>query len=117
MLEKLYQWATGLDQEALLKLSTYHGTSGVITLLMRLPGENAGLVTVYNSPGGAYLKLWRSVFERRAPRSIAPVEKIIGPNVIGQGTTLHSISDALLECLGGAYREANLTDANPVPIF
>jgi hypothetical protein len=107
MLERLYHWAVGLEHEGLIELSTYHGARGVTTLLMRLPMYKGGLVTIYNSSGGAYLQLWRSVFERRAPQSIATVEKLISPNLIGQGTTLRNISDALLECLTAAYQEAH----------
>lgn len=108
MLERLYRWAVGLEDEELLMLSTYRGSSGIITLLMRLQVDNVGLVTIYNSSGGAYLQLWRSVFERRAPESIALVEELISPLAIGQGSTIHEPSDELLERLHQAYQEAKM---------
>jgi hypothetical protein len=43
-------------------------------------------VTIWNE-GGAYLQFWRSVFERRAPKSLPLVERIIAPLKIGQGNT------------------------------
>ena len=36
----------------------------------------------------AILSFWRSVFERRAPNSIGPIETLIAPDVIGQGNTI-----------------------------
>jgi hypothetical protein len=75
-----------------------------LTLLPRLRTENVGLVTIWNE-GGAYLQFWRSVFERRAPKTLSRVERIT-PVQIGQGNTAREVSDALLEALTDAYREA-----------
>ena len=63
-LRRLYEWALHLEQDALVRLSTYHGIANRWTLLPRLRTEKAGLVTIWND-GGAYLQFWRSVFERR----------------------------------------------------
>jgi hypothetical protein len=103
-LRRLYEWAVGLEKEGLVRLNTYHGIAHRWTLLPRLPAEKAGLVTIWNE-GGAYLQFWRSVFERRAPNSLARVEQVT-PVRIGQGNTTREVSDELLEALTDAYREA-----------
>jgi 2,4-dienoyl-CoA reductase-like NADH-dependent reductase (Old Yellow Enzyme family) len=66
--------------------------------------DNAGLVSIYNNNGSAYLQFWRSVFERRAPRSLASIEQSITP--IKQRNTIREVSDELLNALTLAYREA-----------
>ncbi|MDP8922936.1 MAG: hypothetical protein M3O34_08690 [Chloroflexota bacterium] len=104
-LRKLTDWAETLDSEGLVRLSTYHGTSGRLTLLPRLRDEDAGLVTIWNDRG-AYLSLWRSVFMRRSPKSIERVEAIITPKTIGNGNVVRQITDDLLAALHDAYREA-----------
>jgi hypothetical protein len=53
----------------LVRLGTYRGKNGMTTLLPRLAGDDAGLVSIYCDNGSAYLQFWRSVFERRAPRA------------------------------------------------
>ena len=63
-------WADTLEGTGLVKLATYRGKDGMTTLLPRLAVDNAGLVTIYCDNGSAYLQFWRSVFERRAPRSL-----------------------------------------------
>ena len=103
-LRRLYEWAVRLEQEGLARLCTYHGIARRWTLLPRLPGEKAGLVTVWNE-GGAYLQFWRSVFERRAPESLSRVEQV-APVQVGQGNTTREVSDELLEALTDAYQEA-----------
>ena len=77
-LRRLAEWAIGLGKRGLVpQLSTYHGKASITTLLLRLSG-GAGLVTIYKDTRSAYLQLFRSVFERRAPRSMAAVEAAIG---------------------------------------
>src|SRR5438067_10954212 len=73
-------------------------------LLVPTSFPGAGLVSIYNNNGSAYLQFWRSVFERRAPSALARIEASIMP--IKQGNTTHEVSDALLEALTEAYREA-----------
>lgn len=111
-LGRLVGWAKRLEAEGLAKLSTYRGISGRFTLLPRLITENVGLVTVWNDRHTAYLTCWRSVFERRAPQSLTEVERVIHPAVVGQGTTLPSMVDEVLNALTVAYREA-ATEATP----
>lgn len=105
LLRRLTDWAKGLEREGLVKLGTYHGTRGVLTLLPRLRADNAGMVTVWNDRG-PYLQFWRSVIERRAPSVLPRIEELAAPAKVGQGTTLRAPSDELLAALTDAYREA-----------
>lgn len=104
-LRRLAEWAGSLEGEGLARLFSFRGTTGRFTLLPRLPGEDAGLVTIWND-GGAYLSLWESVFRRRAPTSIATVSALSGLDPIGQGRTVRAPGQELLNALTGAYREA-----------
>ncbi len=103
---RLADWADALEQAGLAKLSTYLGKSGRITLLPRLSPDNAGLVTIYAENGIAYLQFFRSVFERRAARSLPAVEAALGAE-IRQGNWTPDIPDTLLHAVTGAYREAS----------
>ena len=69
--------------------------------------QGAGFVNVYNSRGGARLKLWGSVFTEDAPESMARVEELVSPCAIGQGNMVREFPDAPLDSLTDAYREAN----------
>jgi hypothetical protein len=51
--------------------------------------------------------MWRSVFERRAPKSIERVESLIAPIPLGKGNSITDVSDDLLAALYDAYVEAN----------
>jgi hypothetical protein len=102
-LQRLSNWAIALEQAHLVKLGTYHGMRGILTLLPRLPADNAGMVSIYNNKGSAYVQLWRSVFERRAPKSLARIE-LMTP--VKQGNTIREVSDDLLDALTAAYQEA-----------
>ena len=104
-LRRLTDWAALLEKEGLVKLGTYHGTTGRWTLLPRLRATDSGLVTIWND-GSAYLQLWRSVFEKRAPEHLLLVEEFIKPLPVGQGTVVKALDDALLALLTEAYREA-----------
>jgi hypothetical protein len=104
LLRRLCDWAIALEQARLVKLRTFHGKTGILTLLPRLVVDDAGLVTIYNTNGTASLRFWRSVFERRAPRSLTSIEQSFTP--IAQGNTIREVSDELLNALTAAYREA-----------
>jgi len=67
LFHRLAGWAEELQRARLVTLATYRGKAGRTTLLPRLLGEDAGLVTVYADRGQAYLQFWRTVFERRTP--------------------------------------------------
>jgi hypothetical protein len=104
-LQRLYDWASALEHDGLARLFTYHGKTG-LTLLPRLLGDEAGLVSLYNYKGGS-LQFWLSVFQRRAPQSLPRIERIIAPITVGQGTSTTTFSDDLLDALTDAYREAS----------
>lgn len=105
MLHRLTDWAVSLEQEGLVRLGTYHGTANRLTLLPRLVTDGVGLVTIWND-NGAYLSLWRSVFERRAPIALSRVEQVLDPIPVGQGNTVREIDNDLLDALTTAHREA-----------
>lgn len=105
LLRRLSNWAIRLEEEGLVKLQTYHGKKGTLTLLPRLVADDAGLVSIYNNNGTASLQFWPSVFQRRAPESLARLEHDVMP--ITQGKTIREVSDELLHELTKAYREAN----------
>jgi hypothetical protein len=104
-LRHLADWAVGLSQRGLAQLATYHGKTGITTLLPRL-SDGAGLVTIYKDTRSAYLQFWRSVFERRAPRALASVEAAVGDQGVRQGNVVREVSDQLLSALTAAYEEA-----------
>ena len=105
MLPRAADWADMLEREGLVKLSSYRGKGGLVTLLPRLAGDNAGLVTICNDIKSAYMQFWRGVFEPRAPDSIAAVEAAIGAE-LRQGNATRDITQGLLDALTRAYREA-----------
>jgi hypothetical protein len=102
---QLAEGALALEREGLVRLATYHGVGNRWTLLPRLQPDNVGLVTIWHD-GGAYLQLWRSVFERRAPATLPAVEAPIAPTPVRQGNMIRDVDDATLEALMQAYREA-----------
>ena len=105
-------WARELEREGLATLGTYHGTSDRWTLMPRFQPDNVGLVTIYNDRT-AYLTLYRSVFERRAPASLPRVEALIAPDRVGRGTVTRKLTEEVLAALTDAYREA--AAGAPVP--
>lgn len=105
LLQRLTDWARELEREGLVKLGTYHGVSGRLTLLPRLLADNVGLVTIGNDRG-PYVQFHRSVIERRAPASLARIEQLAEPARVGKGTNTKLVSEALLAALTDAYREA-----------
>lgn len=105
LLHRLSNWARNLEQERLVKLQTYHGKKGMLTLLPRLVVDDAGLVSIYNNNGATSLQFWLSVFQRRAPGSLAHIEHNFMP--ITQGKIIREVSDELLHELTQAYKEAN----------
>lgn len=103
-------WADRLAAEHLAKLSTSISVSGA-ALLPHLIPDRVGLVTLWSAPNGApSLQVWRSVFERRAPRSIEAVVANLNGQDLGQGTIINNVTDTLLRSLYDAYREANERD-------
>jgi len=106
LLRRLADWATDLERQQLASLTTYFGKRGEVTLLPQLRPDNVGLVTIWNWMGIGNVTFWRSVFERRAPLSITPIEQLIEPVKVGRGNNAPVVSEELLELLTQAYREA-----------
>jgi hypothetical protein len=104
-LQRLADWAVALGTRGLAQLTTYHGKAGITTLLPRV-SDGAGLVTIYKDTRASYLQFWRSVFERRAPRTLIAVEAAIGEPGVRQGNIVYEVSDELLAALTAAYQEA-----------
>ncbi|MGH4001284.1 MAG: hypothetical protein ACRDTJ_27935, partial [Pseudonocardiaceae bacterium] len=111
-LERFAAWAQKLADEGLAEVYTYFGKRGEVILLPRLLPERVGLVSLWRwTDDSAVLSLWRSVFERRAPKSIELIESLITPTPLGQGNSIYDVSDDLLAALYEAYIEAHRTRA------
>ena len=107
-LRKLLEWAQSLEQEGLARLKTsLGGSSGSIGLSPQLLPEGSGFVWIWNNDySSPSLAFYRSVFERRAPRLIDPLETTLGFD-LGKGTATYDVSDQILDLLSQAYKEAN----------
>jgi len=103
---RLYDWAAQLEAAGIAELSTYFGRNGAVTLLPYAPPDQAGLVTIWSHNQKAFLSVWRSVFERRAPQSISAIEAELSPVPLGKGNYVYDVTDTLLDLLHAAYREA-----------
>jgi hypothetical protein len=103
-LKRLVDWARSLEKEGVVELSSFIGKLDRWVLLPKLEADNAGLVTIWND-GGPAIQVWRSMFQKRAPDLIAPIEAKIKVK-IGQGNTVRAFDDELLELLTQAYRVA-----------
>ena len=114
---RLAGWADTLERDGLVKLATYSGRRGITTLLPRLAADDAGLVSITcDARTRAYMQFWRSVFERRAPRSIPAVQAVLGTE-LKQGNSTRDFPQPLLDALTQAYREAaGKTSHQPEPI-
>lgn len=113
-LDRLADWGEALEREGLVKLASFRGRQGITTLLPRLAADNAGLVSIAIDVRSAYMQFWRSVFDRRAPQSIAAVQAALGAE-LRQGNATHSFPEPLLEALTHAYREAAGHTVPPAP--
>jgi hypothetical protein len=107
-LERLLTWAKDLEARKLAVLKSALGEGREI-LLVWLPGERSGLVSIWND-GGAYVSLWRSVFVRQAWEEIEPIERLLG-QPMGQGSTARAPSQELLDLIGRAYERASKESA------
>ena len=106
-LRQLADWAAELKNLPSVRLQSYRGLKGIVTLLPRLQPDDAGLISILNDRGRAYVSLWRNVFERRAPKVISEVEELIQPTPLGQGHRVSTITPQRLAALRRAYEEAN----------
>lgn len=104
--EAMIAWAEEIAELPNVRLSTFSGIEGRrFTLLPKVMPDNSGLITIWNDQQLPSIAVWRSVFERLAPRSIASVEQAIGFE-IGQGNIVKDITPEVLEALKKAYEEA-----------
>jgi hypothetical protein len=106
VLDLFTQWADRLAQAQLADSHTWFAKNGDVVLLPYLRPDRVGLVSLYiRADGRPALQWWRSVFERRAPHSIAAVTGA-GGTEIGRGTLAPIIDARLLDAVYGAYVEA-----------
>jgi hypothetical protein len=115
ILTRLAEWAVELEKLGPVRLTTYWGRRGEITLLPRIQPDNSGLVTIWNWAGSPRVSFYRSVFERRAPQALLAVEATIAPMTVGQGNWTADVTEELLAALATAYREAVGEVASAVP--
>jgi hypothetical protein len=108
-LARLTNWAESLEAQGLARLATRTGTSGITTLKPVLHSDGVALVTITCDVKSSYMQLFRSVFERRAPRAIPAVEAALGAK-INHGKSTRAFTEELLTALTDAYRQAH---ANP----
>lgn len=110
--DKLIVWA-----EQIAELTDVHLVSTIgetrVTLNPTLSTEGVGLVTIsaYDNNQKPVIYGNRSVFERRAPTSLADIERRFPDVKIGFGTVVPTTDD-FLDALTAAYREA--TGAPPL---
>jgi hypothetical protein len=105
-LDLFVDWAKRVSDADLADMHTYFGKNDETVLLPYVPPEEVGLVSLYmRADGRPALQSWRSVFERRAPASIAAVEAAAG-TPMGKGTMATTLTPALLDAVFSAYVEA-----------
>lgn len=104
MLRRLRDWACQLEADGLADLYTSTG-KGRWVLNPRLPGQQRGLVTVWNEKGGT-MSPYRTVLQQEAPRTLLALDARY-PGAVGQGGYLKGEhDDELLRLLRAAYEEA-----------
>lgn len=104
LLRELVDWAMGLEADGLAVLRSATG-KGRWLLKPHLPGQQRGLVTLWND-GGGYVSPYRTVFEQEAPNTLARLDEN-WPGQIGQGNYInHELLDEVLPMLRNAYEES-----------
>ncbi|MEA2677605.1 MAG: hypothetical protein QOJ81_1746 [Chloroflexota bacterium] len=99
---RMLEWVKGLETRGWARSRTLISPKGPATLLPCVAGEDVGLVTVWSGD----LWFWRSVFDRRAPLSIARVEAAIAPLPLTQARVVKTPGDDVLAAVTAAYEEA-----------
>ena len=100
---RLLAWVRDMETRGWARPKTLISPKGSATLLPCVAGEEVGLVTVWF---GGDLWFWRTVFDRRAPHSIAAVEAAMAPIPLSQARVVKNPSDAVLSAVAAAYEEA-----------
>ncbi|QXJ24618.1 hypothetical protein AGRA3207_005983 [Actinomadura graeca] len=103
-LRRLLDWAQALEAEGLATLFTTIG-KGRWVLNPRLPGQERGLVTIWND-GGASLSPQRSVLQAEAPRTLAVLDQRLPGRIRQNGHLTCPLGDDVLNLFTDAYREA-----------
>lgn len=104
--QEMLGWATELAAQRVANLVSRQGPTRTV-LTLRVVGEDAGLASLWNDSGAPYLWLHGTVLDRRAPRTAAQLEALLGKKV-GFRVALKwaDVSTALRETLLAGYREA-----------
>lgn len=105
LLRRLLEWAVRLEDDGLAVLYTSAGT-GRWVLNPRLPGQERGLVTIWNEKGGS-LSPYRTVFQQEAPNALAALEAHLHGQIKQGGYLTAEYDDHVLGLLRAAYEEAS----------
>lgn len=105
MFDKLIAWAEQIAELPGVRLGSTVGVTR--TTLWPILSTEGGLVTIftYDNNQKPVIYGYRSVFERRAPKSLADIERKF-PSVEITGGGVVPTSDEFLDALTAAYREA-----------
>ena len=97
----LIDWVAALERDGLAKLYSYHGSAHV-TLLPRLPGDESGPITIWET---GLVTAYRQVLEGRSPKALVELDLCLGKPV-GRGTVVLPLDAPMLGLLRRAYEEA-----------
>lgn len=101
-LTELLEWALALEGEGLANLSTTHDARGGCHLRVWLPGEQRGLVTIWNE---ASVALWTTAMAQRSPQTLRRLERHFSPDPVPKNLARGVTAEMLTE-LRAAYAEA-----------
>ena len=114
-LYSLLDWAQSLEEESLVRLYTRQGSQHTV-LRLNLRTVFVRLVNIYISPNDYSIEFWPRVWNRYAPNSVSCLAEAISPALLRDGGTyLRDWSEALLDVVRDAYREANGLPTTPPP--
>lgn len=101
---RLVDRAMGLEADGLAVLRTPTG-QGRWSLKPHLPGQQRGLMTIWND-GGGHFSPFRTVFEKEAPSGLQRLDDE-WPGQVGQGNYIdRELLDEVLPVLRDAYEES-----------
>ncbi len=102
-LQRLQKWAENLEAHGLARPISVQG-SGRTVVRVCLLDESVGMVTLWNERG-AYLSPQRSVLQRRAPKALEELDKLV---TIGNNNSLKPpvLTPEVLDLFTKAYEEA-----------
>ncbi len=100
---RLISWARALESRRVARLVSVQ-SSAMHTLRIYVPGDMS-LACLFLDGTGPHLSLYRSVFARRAPRTLGELDALLEPSRVGQGTNADARDD-VLSLVGRGYDEA-----------